>query len=128
MSRKMYFTAIAQRSVGVMKKAINASCIRGIHAIGASVRSMTSCQRSGTVMIVSFHSTIGPHGPPQGVSDAVFGAVRGSATGTISGVTTIAGGAGITTRGKGSADVSYETRRVFGGGCPVRPRGVDGAP
>ena len=40
----------------------------------------------------------------------------------------MAAGAGITTSGIGSADVSYEIRRVFNVGCGVRPRGVDGAP
>src|SRR5262245_47193411 len=118
----MYFRAIAQRSVGAMKKVINASCMRGIHAIGASARSMTSCQRSGTVMIVSFHSAIGPDGQPQGVSDDTFDVVRGSVTGMNSGAMgAMAAGAGITISGIGSTDVSYDTRRVFSGGCAVRP-------
>src|SRR5262245_31006130 len=126
MSRKMYLRAIVQRSVGVVKKAINASCIRGIHATGASARSMTSCQRSGTVMILSFTVANGPVGRPQGVSDDNFGAVLGSATAKSSGSTVIAAEVGIMI--SGIADVSYEIRRVFSAGGGFRVPGFDPGP
>src|SRR4029434_696388 len=82
MSKKTYLKAMVQcDTAGFMKKAINASCMRGIHAIGISTRSMTSCQRSGTVMLLSFHQRCRDDPAPQGVSD--FGAVRGSTAGRI---------------------------------------------
>jgi len=73
-SRKTYRAPIVHGEAGLMKKAINASCRRGIQAIGASRSWMRSCQRSGTDIRVSFHG--------HGLSRTSPGSAAGTTTST----------------------------------------------
>src|SRR6185436_18864773 len=95
-SRKTYRAPIVHDEAGLVKYAINASCRRGIQAIGASRSWMRSCQRSGTDIRVSFHG----HGLSR--TSPGSAAERGGGGSTTSGSPS-----NSSTRGRGGTDAGY---------------------